>query len=284
MSRNPVDVWPLDQDGADPWGEHEWAPVVPREGVERGVAGAFEAAWQAVLRGTGGLDDPRLDPPGLDLWSPEELEQVRAWHPAPEPVHDELLADIVEDRVPDGVPAAADRCLGPFADVADGHRLRRVAATAMAFAPLLGHQKRALDAWRKDRPRTPQRESANVASRAPVTLWLDPPAWRPAWPLGAAHLPVGPLSLTPEPLVPGMAVRALVGRVYPVVDGSWHGTGIVGLPVVPRLDRLHARLRLEQARLRLERGRVTWEEVLRVRGEVVYRWCARAVWARLEVG
>jgi hypothetical protein len=96
-------------------------------------------------------------------------------------------------------------------------------------------------------------------------LWVDHGGhWAPALPLAPALVPGGVAADGP----------AMVARIVFTASGPVP-TCVLALPAGPQ--HVERRLVLEYQRLRRHDRRLTWEDLLRDRGEVVYRtaceWC-----------
>ena len=109
--------------------------------------------------------------------------------------------------------------------------------------------------------------------RAPTMLWWTEP-FEPALPLSDRWRPDTAVNGLPDS-------PAFIGRIYCTPEG-WHCCCVLPLPVRPDPTALMARLRLELMRLRRFERRMTWEDLLRDRGEVVYRTLCEQLWLRDE--
>jgi hypothetical protein len=209
----------------------------------------FHSIYLAILGG-------RAPWSALDGW-PERLGVAGPWKhdrrpplQAPAPLDDAVLAEIVEDLVPDW-PVALERVTGdPFS------RTTPPRVAALAFVPYCEDGRRPVDAWLADEE-ADRGPCAAVAAidRSPVGVWAD----------GTPLVPLAPRFLPPE--VPG---GCWVGRAVSSPSGWWFSAWcpLVGPPDPVALIR---RLELELYRLRLVERRSSWEDVLRRRPEVVYR-------------
>lgn len=284
--------WPLHSEASDPWAGAEWVPQ-PARGFENhrrfgGQLGEpqyqvaeqrFMALLREILRGDSPRDSAELQELCGELSIPTALTHDRRdFKPAPMPVAETLLCDVVEDYVPDVSCLANDRYLGPWADLRPDRPLRQAAASNAAFMPLLDGRASALERWANNAPRPPipVRAAARSVRQAPPMLWLLQDGWSPALPLAPQLTPSGPVIGSWAPL--GTPTVAVVARVYPVADGSWRAFAAVGLTHLPPLPWLRARLELELLRLRRVERRASWEDMLRARAEVLYRSCASWCW------
>jgi hypothetical protein len=198
---------------------------------------------------------------------------------AEEVVSDEQMSDITENQLPQVGLVAPDRFLGPWADEPLPRWVRVQVAAAMMFVPELDP---GVPAWarrikRKPMPSAPVRQSVRVISRTPPMVWkVDGDHLEPLLPLGERFMPCGPIAGIPD-------VPAVIGRVIACEAGSYLAAGLplIRLPPVSVIER---RLRLELLRLRRGERRLSWEDVLRERGEVLYRSCFEWLWLQLANG
>ena len=172
--------------------------------------------------------------------------------PAPVELPDELLADIVEDEVPDA-GVLLERITGdPLAPPTVG------TMAALAWLESLGDNRRAIDAW-ADQERDRRLISAfNRIDRAPPCLYVD----------GVIQIPINP-----KMVPPGGPAGVYVARAYRT-EAGWAFSTKVDLPRCPAIGPLRRRLQVELWRLRVKERRATWEDVMRQRPAVIYRACA----------
>lgn len=301
---SPEKAWPSPVEPGDYWGGAEAlddpAPFhnFNRYGGERaeGVDEAahavldarFLARYRAVLRGDAGWEDPAL----LEVATALRVEHPAAHDKRPlvegGPLWGPPLWDMTEDHVPDVAPMAADRILGPWADEAPDRRLITAAVEALAFAPLMPSGNSTVSFRYEHRPRPPlaERDGLRAARFVPPMVWsvpADPDAlWTPLLPFADQMHPDGPTVGEAVPL-PGVAtVRAVVGRLHPMGDGRWSLTAGIGLGELPPVEALMRRLTLELWRVRRHERRATWEDLLRRRGEVLYRTCSTWWWRQAQ--
>lgn len=212
------------------------------EAVQAWLAG--EARYEAIL--------PFVDALVLDSrprWGGREHHDSRPLLPAEVPLPDEVLADLVEDEVPDAA-VLLERITG------DPYAPPTVATiAALAWLETLGPNRRAVDAWADDERERPLVQTMNRVDRAPACLYVD----------GLAQLPLNPKMCPPE----GPA-GVYVARAYRLGAG-WAFSTKVDLPAAPDVAVLMRRIRVELWRLRIHERRSTWEDVLRKRSEVLYR-------------
>ncbi len=209
---------------------------------------AFWSDYQAWLAG----DAPyaalvaHRDRLGLDLRPHHDTRRLLTCDVA---LPDALLADVVEDELPDAA-LYAERITGdPFLRPAVG------VMAALAWVGDLLVNRRVVDAWIEDEPDRALASAAHRVDRSPPCLYLD----------GVPQLPLAP-KMTPPAGPPGV----YVARAYRLGDG-WAFSSKVDLPALPEPEAYLRRITVEGWRLRLRERRATWEDVLRQRSEVVYR-------------
>ncbi len=243
----------------------------------------FAERYRGILRGEG-TRDTDFDRLAHRLGVLGEITHDRRRPPeASVPVGDILLADLLENEVPDLGPIADDSILGPYADEGPGRALRIAAAAAIAFHTPMEYQVLALRHWERSRPRPPAllRKSIKCVARTPAMIW-EPQAngsFVPLLPLARGYLPEGPVHALPALLHKG-GHAAVLARVYPLQHQGWVASGAIGLPQIPPLKALQARLDLELLRLRRHERRSTWEDLLRKAPQVLYRFCTTWCWWR----
>lgn len=232
---------------------------------QRAAEAGFHAAVQAWLAGEGPYAAllpfvTALVLDGRPRWDGKEHHDSRPLLPADVALPDEVLADVVEDEVPDA-GVLLERITGdPYA------RPTVSAMAALAWVETLGPRRRAVDAWADDERDRPFVQTMNRVDRAPPCLYVD----------GVPQLP-----LNPRMVPPGGPPGIYVARAYKV-GAEWAFSTRVDLPALPDVRALTRRLRVELWRLRVQERRSTWEDVLRKRSEVLYR--AAAEGARRAIG
>lgn len=280
----PADPWCGDEAVVDPADHVDHALHAPASeqlspAAHAALDAAFRAQYRAILDGRAPWSSLRPLARQLRLDAPVRSD-LRPARRALHPVGDDVLAEMGEDQVPDMGVLAPDRVLGPFADESLPRRLWLLAGAVMAFAPILrqGVPPVARVLYQKPRPPTALASPVRAAARTPPMLWLPTPDRRgltPALPLGEPQRPAG---LLHAPLPPG---AALLGRAVLLESGTpapdvWLCC-VLPLPVLPDPAVLERRLTLELWRVRRHDRRLTWEDLLRERGEVLYRaaceWC-----------
>lgn len=243
---------------SDPANYAEFAGGALSEAALHVAERAFHDVVQAWLAGEGPFDAllPFVDRLVLD---PFEHHDKRPILPAEVPLPDRVLADIVEDEVPDA-GVLVERITG------DPFRLGTVGEmAALAWLETLGKNRRAVDAWADDERDRALVCTMNRIDRAPPCLYVD----------GVPQLPMN-RKMIPANGPPGV----YVARAY-LVGTAWMFSSKVDLPACPDLGPLLRRLRVELWRLRVFERRCTWEDGLRQRPDVVYR--AASEGARLKV-
>ncbi|MBN1334997.1 MAG: hypothetical protein JXB39_03455 [Deltaproteobacteria bacterium] len=272
MIRSGDHAWPLPPVSEDPWGGEDLLPASEPEPP-------FLALARLALHGRIAMDDPRLAEAascaGLD--EPRLTDPLSAPPPAvtPVPPCDAWFAEMAEDVLPDVGLVAPDRVLGPRADAPPTPCERILAAGVLALAPFDAPRVRPVDRWIRESATSDVRAAIRAVDRTPPCLWrVDPKGAVPLLPLAPSRIPVGPVVRAPcwegdpvAPLDPGI----WAARCVPGPAGVWLAVLATrfGEPA-PAL--LLARLRLEAWLVRTRRPGLPWEEVLRDRGEVLYRW------------
>jgi len=282
------DVFPTLLHPADPWAGDEYDMTVATHAgylhccphdpplsadAHTALDARFRDTYRAVLSGAEPWDAlaPIVSALGLDF--PLKLDR-RPGPTDPGRVTDAVLAEMCEDYVPDIGVVALDRVLGPFAEEPQPRWLRVLAGAVMSFAPLLREGVMPLSRAVAKKPRPPAALSASIraAVRTPPMLWhVEGDRLRPALPFSDRLVPKGAVANLPDaPAVVARAVRAPDG-------GAWLACALP-LPVCPDLAIVQRRMWPEVWRLRRHDIRVTWEDVLRDRGEALYRTCSEWLW------
>ena len=197
---------------------------------------------------------------------------------------DMWFADISENWVPDIGVIAPDRVFGPLADLGLSRRERVLAAGVMAFSIVIPPHSRPADRWESDRHGNPRDERLTVRAvfRAPAMLWsVREGRWSPRLPLVERFVPDAPVQMLP--LEDGAGSQWLedgdwIARVFRVESEGWFAALAVPAPEDVNVDALVRRLRLAWWRLRLRAPAATWEDALRSRSEILYRFCAEHRW------
>lgn len=183
----------------------------------------------------------------------------RRLHDAVVPLPDAVLADVVEDELADAT-VRLERITGdPMSRPTVG------AMAALAWSEL-GGERRVVDAWFDDERDRSLTHAMRCVDRAPPCLYVD----------GAPLLPLAP-QMTP----PGGPPGVYVARAYRL-GGGWGWACKVDLPAAPDPAPVLRRLEVEMWRLRTLERRSTWEDVLRRRGEVVYRASSEGAWRTMR--
>ena len=275
---------------ADPFSGDEWLLDAGcfenylRYGVERAVGPLEESAWRElderfhetyreILLGIRPFGDRSLSELARHLGISDSISHDRRPATPGPTLDDAVLWERVEDMVPDIVPAAADRVLGPFADEAPPRPLLRMAVLLFAGIPTLRGGGTVAGRGMNCRPRPGRgfRSAMTAYLKAPAMLYgVRSDSWQPLLPLAQAWVPTGPVAAQIAPL-PGGTSRVVVARAWPDPVGGWHAAACMGLPETPPLRPLLRRLHLELMRCRRRERRTTWEDLLRSRSEVLYR-------------
>jgi hypothetical protein len=188
-------------------------------------------------------------------------------------VSDGLLADIAGNYLPEVGPIAADRVLGPFADLVLPRELRSTAVGLLATIRLVAPAERPIERFCEDKPRPPipLRAAVRAAFLAPPMLYAVEDGLRPMFSLAPGFRIPAPPRLPDAP--------AVLGRLVPTRAGSAFILGIA-LPILPDLAPITRRLTWELWSVRRHELRLTWEDLLRERAEVLYRSVLEQVWER----
>ncbi len=188
-------------------------------------------------------------------------------------VSDGLLADIAGNYLPEVGPIAADRVLGPFADLVLPRELRSTAVGLLATIRVVAPAERPIERFCEDKPRPPipLRAAVRAAFLAPPMLYAVEGGLRPMFPLAPGFRIPDPPRLPDAP--------AALGRLVPTRTGSAFILGIA-LPILPEIEPITRRLTWELWSVRRHELRLTWEDLLRERAEVLYRAVMEQVWER----
>jgi hypothetical protein len=299
-------AWPDSLEPADEYGGEEW--LLERgdyenfvrfsggrsHGVKRAQWAAMDARWCAlfleVLRGGRGAEDPEFLELSAKLALDHEIPHDRRRAALGEATDAAALRDLAEDHAPDLPTWASDRVLGPWADEGYDRALAGLAVEVMAYLPVLRGDVSLVDRWSETRPYPPlpQRRALRATAHAPAMLWaVSPEGWRPLLPLSDRMAPPGPVAGPITPLPGVRRVVAAVARVHPGPErheGTWIAEAALGLGALPPAGALRRRLTLTLWRLRRLERRATWEDVLRRRPELVYRFCAAWWWSLHNAG
>lgn len=281
-------AWPDRIEPGDPWAgdDHLSLPAefenaesfAPERQLDADTFAALDLRFEATLRAVvaGRLPRAALDPLAerLGLVGPRRHD-LRPTLLSPLRVSDNLLADISENMVPDIGQVGPDRVLGPLADLPVTPAMRVLTAAVLAFAPVGRLGQSPIERLARLRPHPPLdlRRSLVAIDRSPPCLWrVDGDRLRPMLPLRETFAPDVPVAGVP-------AAPAVIGRLVFGPQGAWLACALA-LPALPPLAVLGPRMDLEQTRLRRYERRATWEDTLRVRGEVLYR--SACEWTVLE--
>ena len=236
----------------------------------------FEEIHRSIIQGVSDWDAIEAVARALLVWGPARSDR-RPPDVANERIEDGHLADIAEDLLPQVGNAGVERVLGPWADEPLPRWVRVQAAAVMMFVPEVPP---GVPAWArvvKRRPRPPLefRRSVKIAAHCPPMLYsVNGAHLTPLLPLGPRFVFEGPVDGVPD-------APAAIGRVVKATDGLFF---VAGLPLkrVPPVDMVTRRLRQEMIRLRRRERRFSWEDLLRERGELLYRTCFEWLWLELS--
>ncbi len=228
--------------------------------------GIFEQAYRSILDGDVDAASIRDVAVALQVWGARSHDR-RPKPLVPVVVDDKTLAAMAEDQLPQIGQVAPDRIVGPWADEPLPRWVRVVAAAAMCFAPEVPP---GVPAWARSIKRSPKPNQQTCSGLRAIAR-IPPMLWTVAKDRTVSPMLPFARQLTPDGPVHGLpATPAVVGRVVPGPDG-W--ALVAGLPLVqaPPVPPLLARLDIELLRLRRRERRLTFEDLLRERGELLYR-------------
>lgn len=287
----PYPLWPR-----DPWAGDEATPE-PADyknyldfGVREGEAALPEDEWRALDEGfmrlyRAVLDGEQpwsaLDAPArrLGLAGPASHDR-RPLDQAPERISDAVLADHVEDWMPDVGLLSRDRVLGPWSDERLPAWVRRVAGASVAFSKLVNPGVSPVHRVGRARPKPerPHRIALRIIGESPPCVWSvgADGSLTPVIPISRHARPAGPVSGVPR-------APAVIGRAVKGPDG-WFLSAALPLPGAPPRAGLVRRLMLELLRHRRIERRASWEDLLRGRSELVYRSALSWAWLQLKDG
>lgn len=228
---------------------------------------AFEDGFARWLDGGAPGDAFAAAVEGLGIGGPVRHDR-RPPRVSPLALPDTALSDVAEDWLPDVGLFGPERVLGPWAACAAARRVRVAVGAVLAFSPIVPPSLRPIGRLVKNEPRP----SVEVRG-AVVAIHLAPPM---LWSVGAAGRlhPLLPLARRFRPADAAVArvpdAPAVLGRAVPGPDG-WFLAAALPLPAVPDPTPISRRVRAELLRLRRHDRRITWEDLLRDRGELLYR-------------
>lgn len=269
----PADVWAGDESAADPAtyaAYTAWVrPAQLTEAEFHHWEAEFQAAYHAVLRGEQPWGATDASAAALALDEPLRFDR-RPARPAVEIVDDDVICDLTEDWLPSVGLTAPGRLLGPFGMLDLPRRVRVFAGACLAFPPAMYPSIRPMSRPCRSKPKSPLavRSGLIATLRAPMMLWRHHGGGvlEPLLPVFRHHIPQEPVRRVPDaPVVLGRAVA------FP---GGWWLACALPLPVAPDPEIVLRRATLEYQRLRRHDRRLTWEDLLRDRGELLVRTCA----------
>lgn len=215
----------------------------------------FFDRMRAVLEGRAPWDDAELrELAALLLIDHPVVHDRRPPRVADREVPDEALADIVEDLVPD-YAVLCERVTGDD----DGPSV--LAAAVLAFVPFEESGRRPIDWWADEETDRGIIIAARILDASPPGLFVD----------GVSLLPLAPKRVPTGPAPSG----PVVARPYRVGEG-WAWAMVRPLPCVPNADVVLRRLTLALWDERRHDRRTTFEDLLRMRPELLYRACLEA--------
>jgi len=290
-------AWPLADLPHDPWAGDEALPMAgsfqdylqhcERTGRTPSLDpvthdewdGRFQAIYRSILDGRSSWAEIEASARALMIWGPRRHDR-RPLPPSGRILPDAQLSDMVENQLPQVGQIAPDRVLGPWADEPLPRWVRVVAAAVMAFTPEVPP---GVPAWaraikRRPRPDHETRVAIRATSRVPPMLWRITGQDTAACllPMGEHLRPDGPISGLPD-------APAVIGRAVYTGTG-WALSCGLPLPRIPPVEMLTRRLDLELLRIRRRERRLTWEVLLRERGEVLYRTACEWLWTEFASG
>jgi hypothetical protein len=194
------------------------------------------------------------------------------------------FCDIAENSVPDIGVIAPDRVFGPWAELGLTRREHIRAAGVMAFSVCLSPSSRPIERWERDQRSKPKASlfALRAVFRAPAMLWrVEGGVWKPRLRIVERFRPTGPVFGLPfqDGDIPELIGDGdWIARVFLVDERGWFAAlAQRACPDVP-LPPLKRRLLLAWWRWRLTMPAATWEDALRFRAEVLYRFCAEYRW------
>jgi len=234
---------------------------------------AFLAAYFGILAGRRpwGATDAAAHKLVVDHDLRHDLRPAR---PAMAPIADDIICDLAEDWVPSLGLMAPPRVLGPWAMLDLPRRLRVLCGAVMSFAPVFPPSIRPMSRPGRTKPKVDGAIKSGLIAvlRAPMMLWKPGPGGtlEPLLPIARRSPPEGPVTGVPD-------APCVLGRAVQHPDGWWLACALP-LPTTPNPDILLRRMVLEYQRLRRHDRRMTWEDVLRDRGELLIRTACEWLW------
>lgn len=208
--------------------------------------GPFFSVYQDVLQGRRPFRDAAALAREMGLDEPF-IEDRRHMVAPPMEVPDEVLADVVEDYLPDfyliSERITGDPFTAPTVPV----------VAALAFVADLARGRRVVDAWGEQESNRRLSNAGKLLAFWPPGLFLD-----------------GQPLLSPRFLPTHAPAGLIVGRPYPVGD-RWCWSSV--FPARVSAEALRNRLRLEAWRMRAggHQHPLSIEDIMRLRPEIVYR-------------
>lgn len=296
----PDNCWPHESRASDPWGAEEglfdpsnhenYLEFAPDRSLSEGEYEALDRSFMElyfeVIAGEREESCEEFIELSHRLGIVREPHHDRRRYDLPEGAPEErLMWEFVENLVPDIVPLAMDRVLGPWADEAPRRALQRAAVSALCFGQNLDYGGRSIQRWLRDvdRAEVMVRRRIKMVWHTPAMLWdVSGDEWKPMLPLYEYWHPKGEVVGEIAPLREGEESRWVIARVTPTLSG-WYCTGAIGLSALPSsLEPLQRRLNLALLRMRRHERRSTIEDCLRERCELLYRHLLWWSWLQEE--
>ncbi len=289
--------WPIERMVGDPWAQEEaLLDPAPASDYHRHAARpelndsevlawdqTFLRLYRQILAGQAPWSAIRPAARALQVDLPLQHDP-RPAHPAMAPLADSALADMAESWGQSLGLMAFERNLGPFAMGPLPRPVQVACYVNLGCAPLMHPGVRPLGRAIRSEPVPPLeiRSAVLAVLRAPAMLWIrQGNGFSPMLPLSpTATPPAGAWGPLPGGLSEGVLASApyFLGRAARHAGGWWMAAAIP-LPVAPDTRILLRRLRLEYWRLRRQDRRLTWEDLLRERGELLYRTTCEALFS-----
>jgi hypothetical protein len=279
----------------DEWGNEEWlyhksnwenylefAPNPTMTELEyHTVDRDFMELYLATLRGEIKWDDPKICELQHRLGLVRDPHHDRRRYDLPQSHVEEIIFwEMVENFVPDTAPMAIDRILGQWGDLPTEIGLQRAAVTALSFTYNLEDRGRAFKRYLRDddKPSVETRQTIKMVEHTPAMLWkIKEHGWEPMLPIFEYWIPNGKIEGCVTPITSNIESNFVVARVAPSKDG-WRAYGAIGFETAPDTTPLMRRLNFALTRLRRHERRATWEDLLRDRCELIYRYLANYAW------
>ena len=170
------------------------------------------------------------------------------------------LANITEDWVPDIGMFAQERVLGPFAPF---NHFRVLCGAILCFSPLLKHGITPAGRF-SDTQKSIYSVVIGIQAKSPCMIWKQD---------GNGHviplLPIAPQYIPKDPVQNIPKEQYFIGRICPTIHG-WITCCALPIPVV-ETQYITNMISMEWLKLQQSNALMFWEDVLRYRGELIYR-------------